>query len=242
MPPEENEVLEIDVDAIADDKLRSTLGKVYHELKKTRTQSAGYRTAKNALEGERDQLKTKLETATSASTTLEQQIADLSNAKTALETERDGLTTKVTDFETLKAELEGKIETANRSSGQHLANFKKRALDAAIADALVKANVVDNDAALALLKRDGITVDDETFEVKGVDEAFTTLLTEKPALKKAEPGPRGTNAGGLGPFGGGGGGGGGQKFTDFRDPDKTLDQLERESNLAKYGIATISGA
>jgi flagellar biosynthesis chaperone FliJ len=238
----ETEPLEIDVEAIAEDKLRSTLGKIYHELKKTRTQAAGFRTAKNGLEAQVAEITRKLDGAASEKTALEQQLTTLTQAKSAVEGERDGLATKVTEFETLKTDLEGKVETANRSAGQHLANFKKRVLDAALAAGATKAEVIDADAALALLKRDGIAVSDDTFDVSGVDEAFTALLTEKPHLKKAETpaGPRGTNGGGLGPFGSGQGAA--AEFTGFRDPNKTLAELEAESNMVKFGRASISGA
>jgi hypothetical protein len=200
--------LEIDVDALGDDapRLKAMLGKALHENKRVRTQAGRYRTQLRTAEGERDAARTQV---------------------TALEAEKTDLGTK--------------LETANRANGQYNANFKAQLVDRAVKEALKTAGAIDVDLVATALPKDKITCADETFALAGVDEAITAFKAEKAHLfgKPAAQPPGGTNRGGPGP--GGAGTGGGTSTVDFRDGSKTLEQLERESNIAMFGRANIGG-
>lgn len=153
------------------------------------------------------------------------------------ETLKEQLTTATADSQKLKDDL----ETANRANGQYKANFKARLVDETLRVLLKEAGAVDVDLMLPAIKRESITCDDETFEVKGAKEVVDAFKTEKATLFTAKPPPSGgTNRSGQGPQGGAQGGGEGGKV-DYRDPTKSLEQLEQESNLAMFGRRSISG-
>ena len=120
-------------------------------------------------------------------------------AKTA-ETEVRTLKTKdLPEAERLKVEAE-EAKTA-------VASANKRIVDAEIKVAAASAGVVDPDAVVALIAREGIELDDSG-RVSGVKKALDTLLKEKPYLKSegGSAGRSGSDGGGSGeraPAGGG---------------------------------------
>ncbi len=106
--------------------------------------------------------------------------------------------TKLREAESAVEELRQKLtsyEDANKSDVEKLAaekamlekerdaliaNTEKQAIDAAIAVACAKANVVDPEAAQALLDRSEVSYEDG--RVKGVEKALKALLKEKEYL------------------------------------------------------------
>lgn len=201
--PEDDDLgpeLEIDVDALGDDapKLKSMLGKALHENKRIRKQAGRYRTELRTVEQERETVRGEL---------------------TALQTEHDKS----------KADL----ETANRANGQYKANFKQQLVDGELRTALKEAGAIDGtiDLILPAIKRDAIKCDDETFKIDGVKETIEAFKGEKPSLfgKVTVTQTRGTSTTGAGPGNGGAAAGGGDTAKlGYRDPSKTLEQLERE--------------
>lgn len=168
--------------------------------------------------------------------------AEAGKRRTALratEAERDGLLTQVTTLTTERDTAKGELETANRSKGQHLTNFKNGLIERDLRASLTEAGMLPEaiDLALPAIKRDGITCDDEKFEVQGVKEVVDAFKAEKPALfgKPVAAGPRGTSTG-AGPTGGAATGG--AEKISYRDSSKTLEQIERERDIANFGRPT----
>lgn len=81
-------------------------------------------------------------------------------------------------------------EKAERERDDALASVKESRLAAAVIGAAAKKNIVDPDAALALLDRSTLTLDDAGTPTN-VDEALTQLLEAKPYLAATNGGRRG---------------------------------------------------
>jgi hypothetical protein len=212
-----------DLDALGDDpvKLKAALVKQLAFGKKVVNEAAKRRIAMS--EDHQKVLKT---------------IQNVERERDITERERDELKAKLETAEADLTKTKADLETANRSNGQHLANFKSARIDEALTSALKEAGMSDDVLLLALpaIKRDGITCDENNkFAIAGVKEVVDAYKVEKPTLFKGAPttGPRGTSAG-TGPTGGSVTGGGKTKI-DYRDKSKSFEELQRESDIEKYG-------
>ena len=87
----------------------------------------------------------------------------------------------MTEAERLKTEK----EEAEKKAAAATERANQRLIRSEVISQAAKLNIVDPDAAYALMDRDGIAVDDED-NVKGVKEALAVLVKSKPYLVKQE--------------------------------------------------------
>ena len=84
----------------------------------------------------------------------------------------------MTESERLKTEK----EEAEKKADEVTQRANQRLIRSEVIAQATKMNIVDADAAFALMDRDSITVDDTTDAVTGVKEALTILVKAKPYL------------------------------------------------------------
>jgi len=184
-------------------------------------------------------LKTMLGKALHENKKVRQQAGKYRTGLRTAESERDAARVQVTGLETEKTDLSGKLETANRANGQYKTNFKTQLVDRALKDALKAAGAIDVDLVAGAVPRDKITCDDETFALGGVEDVVKAFQEEKAHLFGKRAPPPVTGRHGPGPTGGPTGAP--TTTVDYRDTSKTLEQLERESNIAQFGRPTLAG-
>ncbi len=108
---------------------------------------------------------------------------------------------KAGELEKVVAELKAEKEAVKRAAATEKSAMKKRLVDEAIRARLTDA--IDPDIS-KLIDRKNITVDDETFELSGVDDTITAFRALKPQFFGSKPAaPAATNSHGLGPKSGG---------------------------------------
>ena len=88
----------------------------------------------------------------------------------------------MTEAERLKAEK----EEAEKKAIAATQRANQRLIRSEVIAQATKMNIVDADAAFALMDKDSVTVDDATDTVKGVKEALTALIKTKPYLIQAD--------------------------------------------------------
>jgi len=195
----------------------------------------------DALGDDPGRLKSMLGKALHENKKVRQQAGNYRTKLRAVETERDDFKGKVTALETEKTDIAGKLETANRANGQYRTNFKSQLVESAVKDALKAAGAIDVDLVAGAIPKDKIACDDDTFAVSGVEDVVKAFQAEKAHLfGKAVAQPTGTNRTGTGPTGTQTGTQGASSV-DYRDTSKSLEDLERESNMAMFGRPTIGG-
>ncbi len=195
----------------------------------------------DALGDDPGRLKSMLGKALHENKKVRQQAGSYRTKLRAAETERDDFKGKLTTADTEKTEIAAKLETANRANGQYRTNFKTQRIEDAVKAALQTAGAIDVDLVAGAIPKDKIACDDETFAVSGVDDVVKAFQAEKAHLfGKTTQAATGTNRSGTGPTGTQTGTAP-VKPVDYRDTTKSLEDLERESNMAMFGRSSIGG-
>lgn len=129
----------------------------------------------------------------------------LARERTTKYADYDDIKAKAARFDELEASQKTELEkerAAREASDKKAADAVTRANDALMRSAVIaaasKANVVDADAAFALIDKSKLTVSDDG-SVIGVDDTLKALLVERPFLvgKATSPTPTGDAGGGA---------------------------------------------